>query len=61
MVGEFSKGSLRHRGHTATTSAICLRPAAPLAYSWCLLTAAFTGGVVVTLVLVIWWLFSLDD
>ena len=62
MVGEFSKrGSVRHRGHIATSAAICLLPAAKQSGSWCRLVVAFTSGVVLTIVAGFWWLLHLDD
>ena len=63
MVGEFSNrgGSARHRGHIATSAAICLLPAAHPPGSSCRLVVAFASGVFITLVAGFWWLLNLED
>ena len=61
MVGEFSKGSVRHRGLTATSAAICLLPAVQPSHPWCRLVIAFASGALLTLGAGFWWLLNLED
>ena len=61
MVGEFSKGSVRHRGQVASTAAVCLLPVKIQSRSWSSLFGAFTFGVFVTILAGFWWLLSLDN
>lgn len=61
MVGEFSKGSVRHRGRVASTAAVCLLPVKRQSRSWCSYLVAFAVGVFLTILAGFWWLLSLDN